>query len=53
LGVAAATGLTLYFLGALGFHVGARDAKGLPMPTVFLVLSVLALVIRLFRIRNG
>jgi len=45
LGIAAAAGLTLYFLGALVFHVRARDPKGLPMPTVFLVLSGLALAL--------
>jgi DoxX-like family len=45
LGIAAATGLFLYFLGALGFHLRAKDLKGMPMPTVFTVLSVAALVL--------
>jgi hypothetical protein len=47
LGIAAAAGLLLYFLGALGFHVRARDFPGLPMPTVFTVLSGAALVLAL------
>jgi hypothetical protein len=45
LGIAAATGLLLYFLGALGFHLRAKDVKGLPMPTLFTVLSAAALVL--------
>ena len=45
LGIAAATGLLLYFLGALGFHVRAKDYQGLPMPTVFTVLSAAALAL--------
>jgi DoxX-like protein len=43
LGIAAAAGLLLYFLGALGFHVRANDLKGMPMPTLFTVLSAAAL----------
>jgi hypothetical protein len=45
LGIAAATGLLLYFLGALAFHVRAKDVKGLPMPTVFTLLSGAALAL--------
>ncbi|MGX6601903.1 DoxX family protein [Micromonosporaceae bacterium Da 78-11] len=44
LGIAAAIGVILYFLGALFFHVRAKDFKGMPMPAVLLVLAVLALV---------
>src|ERR1700750_133190 len=32
LGIAAATGLVLYFAGAVITHLRIRDAKGLPMP---------------------
>jgi hypothetical protein len=45
LGIAAATGLVLYFAGALSFHVRAKDFKGMPMPTVFFGLSIAALVL--------
>ena len=44
LGIAAAIGVILYFLGALIFHVRAKDAKGMPMPALLLVAAVLALV---------
>ncbi|SRR5580765_6821800 len=47
LGVAAAVGLVLYFLGAAFFHVRAKDFAGLPPAAVILVLSVVALVLRL------
>ena len=43
LGIAAATGLLLYFLGALGFHLRAKDIKGMPMPAVFTILSAATL----------
>ncbi|MEV0296923.1 DoxX family protein [Nocardia sp. NPDC050710] len=46
LGIAAAVGLILYFLGGIGFHVKAGDWKNLPAPTVFLGLAVAALVLR-------
>jgi hypothetical protein len=45
LGIAAATGLLLYFIGALGFHVRAREFKGLPMAVIFAVLSAVALTL--------
>jgi len=45
LGIAAAAGLLLYFLGALGFHVRAKAFAGLPMALVFTVLSAVALVL--------
>jgi uncharacterized membrane protein YphA (DoxX/SURF4 family) len=44
LGIAAAIGVVLYFVGALTFHVRAKDVKGLPMPAVLLTLAVLASV---------
>jgi hypothetical protein len=45
LGIAAATGLVLYFLGALAFHVRAKDPKGMPVPAALLVVSAVALVL--------
>ena len=45
IGVAAAIGVILYFVGALVFHVRARD-MALAAPAVFLVLAVAALVLR-------
>ncbi len=47
LGIAAAIGVILYFVGALIFHVRARDFKGMPMPAVLLLVGVLALVLGL------
>jgi uncharacterized membrane protein YphA (DoxX/SURF4 family) len=45
LGIAAAIGVILYFIGALAFHVRAKDFKGMPTPAVFLIVAVLALVL--------
>ncbi|MFI5052852.1 MAG: DoxX family protein [Acidimicrobiia bacterium] len=47
IGVAAATGLVLYFLGAIGAHVRAEDYRGISRPLPLLVLSIAALVLRL------
>ncbi|MEU8898601.1 DoxX family protein [Nocardia sp. NPDC048505] len=47
IGIAAAIGLILYFLGALAFHVKARDYKTMAPPAIILALSVAALVLRL------
>jgi hypothetical protein len=46
LGVAAAIGLVLYFVGAVGAHLRKRDFKGIPNALVILIFSVLALVLR-------
>lgn len=46
LGAAAAIGVSLYFLGALGFHVRARDT-GFAPALAFLLMAVAALVLRL------
>ncbi|MCW2757719.1 MAG: hypothetical protein JWO46_1465 [Nocardioidaceae bacterium] len=46
LGIAAGVGLVLYFLLAVGFHVKARDWAGIVAPTVLLVASAAALVLR-------
>jgi hypothetical protein len=47
LGIAAATGLVLYFVGAVGAHVRARDYAGLAAPSPLLVIAVAALVLRI------
>ncbi|KIF68222.1 membrane protein [Streptomyces sp. AcH 505] len=46
LGVAAAVGVALYFIGALIFHVRAK-AYAMAPAAVFVVLAVVALVLRL------
>ncbi|WP_194818595.1 DoxX family protein [Nocardia sp. XZ_19_385] len=47
IGIAAAIGLILYFLGALGFHVKAKDYKNMGVPAAILALAIAALVLRL------
>jgi uncharacterized membrane protein YphA (DoxX/SURF4 family) len=47
LGVAAAIGLVVYFVLAVGAHLRKGDVKGMPTALVILVLSALALVFRL------
>ena len=46
-GVAAAIGIILYFIGAVRFHVVAHDTKGLPPPVGIGLAGVAALVLRL------
>jgi hypothetical protein len=46
LGVAAAAGLVVYFLLAIGAHVRADDAVHLPTPVVIELMAVAALVFR-------
>jgi hypothetical protein len=46
LGIAAAVGLVLYFIGALVAHLRKADFKGLPAPTLFLVLAAGALYLQ-------
>jgi hypothetical protein len=46
LGYGAATGLLLYFLGAIGAHVRVGD-RGLGGPVFFLIIAVSALVVSL------
>lgn len=46
IGIAAAAGLSLYFLGAIVAHVRAKDPKFQPAAGLF-VLSVVALVLRI------
>src|SRR5690606_17574630 len=47
LGIAAAAGLTAYFVGAVGGHLRVRDIKNLAMPLPPLVLSIAVLVLRI------
>jgi hypothetical protein len=46
LGVAAAIGLVLFFIGAITAHVRAREFATIPFPGMFLVLAVASLVLR-------
>lgn len=45
IGIAAATGIALYFVGAIIFHLRAKEHTLAP-PAVLLVLAVVALVLR-------
>ena len=47
LGIAAAIGLVCYFLGAITFHIRARDFATLTRPVAYEVLAIAALVLRL------
>lgn len=47
LGIAAAAGLTAYFLGAVGSHLRVGDTKGAAMPLAPLALSIAVLVLRI------
>lgn len=47
LGIAAATGLVLYFVGAIAAHLRVGDTKGVSGPVVPLLISVAALVLRI------
>jgi hypothetical protein len=47
LGIAAAAGLTAYFIGAVLGHLRVSDTKGSAMPLVPLALSVAVLVLRI------
>jgi uncharacterized membrane protein YphA (DoxX/SURF4 family) len=46
LGIAAAIGLVLYFVGAVGAHLRKSDFKGVPTPTVLLLASAAALTLQ-------
>jgi hypothetical protein len=46
LGIAAAIGVVVYFIGAVGTHLRKNDFKGLPNALVMLVLAVAALTLR-------
>ena len=46
LGIAAATGLVLYFVGAVIGHLRVGDTRGVAQPVLPLVLSIAVLVLR-------
>jgi uncharacterized membrane protein YphA (DoxX/SURF4 family) len=46
LGIAAATGLVLYFVGAVAGHLRVRDLEGAGQPVLPLLLSITVLVLR-------
>jgi DoxX-like family len=46
LGVAAAIGVVLYFIGAVIAHLRAKDYKGVSTPAVLLVVAIVALALR-------
>jgi hypothetical protein len=46
IGIAAAIGVVLYFLGAIAVHLRAKDTKGLGGPATYLVLGIIALTLR-------
>jgi uncharacterized membrane protein YphA (DoxX/SURF4 family) len=46
LGIAAAAGVALYFVGAIGAHLRKSDVKGIVTPVLILILSAAALVLR-------
>lgn len=47
LGIAAAIGVILYFVGAVGAHLRVKDFAGVVAPVPLLVLGAAALVLRL------
>ena len=47
LGVVAAAGLVVYFVGAVVGHLRVGDTKGLTMPVLPLVLSIVVLALRI------
>ena len=46
LGIAAAIGVVLYFVGASIGHMRVRDFKGLSAPAVLLLIAIVVLVVR-------
>ncbi|MCX4676088.1 DoxX family protein [Streptomyces sp. NBC_01433] len=46
LGIAAAIGVVLYFVGAVGTHLRRSDFKGAPNAAVMLLLAVAVLILR-------
>jgi hypothetical protein len=47
LGIAAATGIVLYFIGAIGAHLRKGDVKGIVTPVLALLLAAAALTLRI------
>lgn len=50
IGVAAAIGVIVYFIGAVIAHIRVSDTKGLGAPAVLLVVGIAALVLRLLSV---
>ena len=50
IGVAAAIGVIVYFIGAVIAHLRVSDTKGLAAPAVLLVVGIAALVLRLLSV---
>lgn len=48
-GIAAAAALAVYFALAIGAHLRARDAGNAPMPALYLLLALAALVLHAVR----
>jgi hypothetical protein len=46
IGIAAAIGVVIYFLGAVGFHIRANDMKHLPTPLLVAVFAALVLILQ-------
>ncbi len=46
LGIAAAIGVVLYFIGAVATHLRARDFKGFTTPLVILIVAAVTLALR-------
>lgn len=53
LGIAAAVGLVIYFVGAVVSHLRVGDAKGISPATFMLALSIAALILRLMVHKTG
>lgn len=45
-GIAAAVGLMLYFIGAVGAHLRAKDAKGTIPAAILAIISILLTALR-------
>jgi hypothetical protein len=50
IGVAAAIGVIVYFVGAIVAHARVSDTKGMTAPAALLVLGIAALVLRLLSV---
>jgi hypothetical protein len=46
IGIAAAVGVVCYFVVAIGFHIRAHDARGIPTPLALALLGAAALALR-------
>ncbi|OBI89146.1 DoxX family protein [Mycobacterium asiaticum] len=53
IGIAAAVGLVLYFVGAVAAHVRARVFDNIAFPGAYLALSVASLMLMVWHYRHG